>query len=69
MSTLSPDETRRLKAEKRELLRLMRENGIKRVSFMNRLDDQTYRCNARLFAINVQLNTARADKALSVVFS
>jgi hypothetical protein len=69
MSTTPSDETRRLKAEKRELLKLMRENGIKRVSCMNRLDDQTYRCNARLFAINVQLNAAQADKALSVVFS
>jgi hypothetical protein len=58
MNALSPEEIRNLKVEKRELLRQMRELGIKRTSCFNRLDDRTYKFNARIFAINTKLGAS-----------
>jgi hypothetical protein len=50
-----------IKAEIRELRAYMKANGIKRSSFMNGgHSPESYRCNARLFALDVKLKDATA---------
>lgn len=44
-----------LRKERRKLLASMKEAGIRRTSCMNRVDEQTYRCNLRLAEIKAEL--------------
>ena len=56
MKTLSPERVKELKAEIRATRAEMRERGIKRVSCFNGgLDSETYRLNARMFALQTEL--------------
>lgn len=51
-----------IKAEIKELQGYMKENGIRKTSFMNGgLDRETYRCNARLFALKTELQRAERE--------
>lgn len=51
-----------IRQEIRELKRDMKERGIKRTSCMNGgLDRETWRCNARLFQLSLDLERAEKE--------
>ncbi len=52
-----------LKQEIKELRRYMKDNGIKKMSFMNRCPDlQTSRCNARRFYLETKIKELESIK-------
>lgn len=53
--------SKEIKADIRSLKKEMKDSGIRTISFMNAgLDPETYRCNARLFALKTELLKSQA---------